>query len=347
MFLDARDLPTDTVLDCDVCIVGAGFSGIAAAWELDGTPWKVILLESGGRKLDPLTQDLHQGTTLRPGHGALHLYRERRFGGTSHVWGGRCNPFDAIDMEPRDWVEHSGWPITRQELDPYYVRAYDYCDLGRYGLTVEELLPPDAQKQMVPGLASDVVKTDRLWLFSLPTKFTKKFNDQLAQSSSVHVYLHTTCLSLETDPDSGRVEHVEMAFLTKNRFRIRAGQFMLVMGGLETTRLLMLLYRHHSGGIGNAHGNLGRFYISHITGNAGQVRFTPSGPLMWDYERTVDGVYCRRAFRIDEKVQRKRELLNFRAIPDFPEINDPSHGLAILSAMYLAKRFLVRRIPPE
>jgi cation diffusion facilitator CzcD-associated flavoprotein CzcO len=44
--LDAR-----TTLDATVCIIGAGAAGIALACELDGSGFKVILLESGGLRL--------------------------------------------------------------------------------------------------------------------------------------------------------------------------------------------------------------------------------------------------------------------------------------------------------
>lgn len=342
MFFDARNVAPGSTLECDICVVGAGFAGITAACELDGGPDKVILLEAGGTKFDKRHQDLYRGEALGINHGPLHLYRERRFGGTSHVWGGRCNPYDQIDMEARPWVEHSGWPVTREEMDPFYSRAFDACDIGRYGLTTEDLLPEHSASQMVDGLDSEIVRDDRPWLFSLPTNFAAKFGGQLRTSKQVEVYLNANCLMLLADSGGATVKHAQVGTLDGNRFLVRARYFILAMGGLETTRLLML-----SGDIGNATGHLGRYYTSHMTGNAGRVRFRPDLDLVWDYERTVDGVYCRRTLRIDPEVQRRDELLNFRAILDFPSPADPAHGQAVLSALYLVKRLFARRLPPE
>ena len=48
MHTDARTLPSGTVLEGDLCIVGAGASGITIAREFANSPLKVILLEGGG-----------------------------------------------------------------------------------------------------------------------------------------------------------------------------------------------------------------------------------------------------------------------------------------------------------
>ena len=42
--------------------------------------------------------------------------RQRRMGGSTTIWGGRCMPFDPIDFEPRDYIAHSGWPIGLDDL---------------------------------------------------------------------------------------------------------------------------------------------------------------------------------------------------------------------------------------
>src|SRR6202035_2397172 len=93
----------------------------------------IVLLESGGVRCEPRIQDLYKGQVVDPSkHGRLDLYRQRRFGGTTAVWGGRCAPFDDIDFEDRPYVPYSGWPIRKSDLDSYYLRAHQYCDLGAY-----------------------------------------------------------------------------------------------------------------------------------------------------------------------------------------------------------------------
>ena len=48
MIRDIRTSGAPELLDADVCIVGAGAAGIAIAREFISTPYRVILLESGG-----------------------------------------------------------------------------------------------------------------------------------------------------------------------------------------------------------------------------------------------------------------------------------------------------------
>ena len=61
MHHDARNIPDHSVIEGDVCIVGAGAAGISIALDWMNTPYKVILLESGGLQYDDQVQDLYKG----------------------------------------------------------------------------------------------------------------------------------------------------------------------------------------------------------------------------------------------------------------------------------------------
>lgn len=337
MLLDGRRVPSDRTVECDVCIVGAGAAGITLAHELDGTPSRVLLLESGGFEASKAAQDLNTGEVADPRHhGPLDGYRVRRFGGTSTVWGGWCAPFDRIDFQARPHVPHSGWPITKEELDPCYARAHAYCELGAYAYDVSRALA-GAPTPTIPGLSQPDVVTDRLWLVSPPTNFGKSYRSRLRQSQNVTVCLHATALKLLAGPPQ-RIDRLKVGSVDGHEFHVRARMFVLAAGGLETTRLLLLSDDVHRGGIGNDHDLVGRFYLSHLTGDVGEVALRPrDGRVVWGYQSTVDGVYCRRQLGIDQDCQQDERLLNFAAILDRPAPDDPSHGDGLLSAIYLAK----------
>ena len=347
MLFDARDIPAHTQLDCDVVIVGGGAAGITLARELSDTPLDVMLLEGGGWRHENATQALYKGDVVNPAqHGPLDKYRHRGIGGTSTLWGGRCAPFDDIDFERRPHVPHSGWPLGRSDLDACYERAHAYCHAGRYDYDAATL--PHGRLPMIPGLVSDEVLQDRLWRFSLPTNFARLFMPDLKQSGNVRVGLHANCLSIGLGAEGKHARELRVASLRGNVFTVRARQVVLAAGGLETTRLLLASRDVCPAGIGNDHDLVGRFYTSHITGELGEAVFTPKGgPIIWDYERSYDGVYCRRTLAIHPRVQRREGLLNFRCSLSHPPIADPSHRNGILSAAYLVKRFLINRIPPE
>ena len=348
MILDAREIAPETQLDCDIVIVGAGAGGIPLAHEFLKSSLNVVLLESGGYRCETGTQDLYKGEVLDPAHhGPLDKYRRRCFGGTTTVWGGRCAPFDAIDFERRPHVPHSGWPVSRQDMDPYYERAQAYCEAGRYTYEAAEALP-HGDAPMIPGFKSEDVAQEKIWRFSLPSNFAKLSSEAFKSSSNVRIFLHANCTKILTNKEGNHVTGLRVASLRGNEFTVRAKYYALAAGGLEVTRLMLASRDVRPAGIGNDHDLLGRFYSSHITGELGAAAFTPrGGPIIWDYELSHEGVYCRRALSIREATQRREKLLNFRCILSHPPIGDPGHRNPILSAVYLVKRFVIHKIPPE
>src|SRR5882724_11390730 len=144
MFIDARTLPRGTELHADVCVVGAGAAGITLAREFIGTNLDVCVLESGGLDPDPATQALAQGENVGSPYYDLELARARVFGGSTIHWAGVCRPLDTMDFEPREWVKHSGWPLTKAQLDPYYARAHVICQLGPYDYELRNWQTPAA-----------------------------------------------------------------------------------------------------------------------------------------------------------------------------------------------------------
>jgi choline dehydrogenase-like flavoprotein len=344
MLLDARTVPKDHTVEYDVCVVGAGAAGITVAHELDGSGLRVLLLESGGLSGSRATQELYAGEVSDPRHhGPLEKYRVRRFGGTTTVWGGWCAPFDASDFRARPHVPHSGWPIDGQDLDPFYARAHAYLELGSYDYDVGSALPGAPAASFPLGPAQDVV-TDKLWLISRPTDFGKTYLPALKRSTNVTVCLHGNAIELLALP-THHVDRVRVACLQGNRFEVRARAVVLAAGGLETTRLLLVSHGAHRGGIGNANGHLGRFYMSHLSGDVGEIELRPPNGIAAGYETTVDGVYCRRRWSVDPRRQEADGLLNFTAILDRPAPGDPSHGDSVLSAIYLAKLARGREAP--
>ena len=119
MHIDARTLDQGTQIEGDLCIIGAGAAGISMALEWKDSPYKVILLEGGGFDLESDIQDLYRGESVGQPYFPLQSSRLHYFGGTTGHWGGWCAPLDPIDFKKRDWVPQSGWPIQKEDLDPF------------------------------------------------------------------------------------------------------------------------------------------------------------------------------------------------------------------------------------
>lgn len=114
----------------DVCIIGAGAAGIALAMEFLGTHFRVVVLESGGLDNESQMQELNKAEVTGLPHQGIEKGRFRAFGGTTIAWGGQTIRLGAFDLQTRSWVPNSGWPITLQELEPYYDRAEQVLKLG-------------------------------------------------------------------------------------------------------------------------------------------------------------------------------------------------------------------------
>jgi choline dehydrogenase-like flavoprotein len=342
------ELDGQATLDTYICIIGAGAAGITLACELNGSGFKVLLLEAGGLRLDVAASDeLYRGTASAP-HPNPSEFRRVVFGGTTGTWGGRCVPFDPIDFEKRDYVADSGWPISYGDIAPYYPRAMEYCDAGIFDFSVGNSLkhgPRNSGKfgaplPTIPGLDDNsVVLADRIERYSLPTDFGKRYRAQLARSPNVTVLLNARCVALHIGHDEKRIESVTIVNRAGNRRRVNAQVFIVAVGGIETVRLLMQS-DSHGPGLGNHSGRLGRYYACHFENTLGRL-VVERGEPAFDFEKTYDGVYCRRKLQFSAEAQRRHRLLNSAFRLHFPSYSDASHGSSVLSAIYLAKSTLI------
>ena len=99
MISDASSIQHGACIRVDVCVVGGGPAGIALTLALSDLGLSVLMLESGHWKPEASTQSLYEGSVADERlHSPPDKYRQRRMGGSSAIWGGRCMPFDPIDF---------------------------------------------------------------------------------------------------------------------------------------------------------------------------------------------------------------------------------------------------------
>jgi choline dehydrogenase-like flavoprotein len=239
-------------------------------------------------------------------------------------------------------VPHSGWPIDRAALEPYYARAAVYCEIGAPLFDAATALP-DRPAKLLPGFDSAAVGDTTIERFSRPTDFGRLLERRLAAAPAVRVLLDAHCVGLAGAPNGAAIERVLCATFRPSRFSVRARRTVIAAGGLETARLLLAARDQAQRGLGEAplalaSSWLGRGYMSHLNGTVGAIRFTADPrAINYGYEVSPDGVYCRRRLSIAPAVQRELGLLNTTFRLHHPPINDPAHGQPVLSAMYLVK----------
>lgn len=342
MALAVLDELVEPALEARVCIIGAGAAGITLATELDGCGFKVVLLEAGKLRPDGSFTDYYRGGASPP-HPDPTQFRRVVFGGTTGVWGGRCVPFDPIDLEPRDHVASSGWPLRYAELARHYPAALRYCDAGAFDFSVAGSVAQP--KPTIAGFegtgegGAAVVMADRIERYSLPTNFGTRYRNRLRESANVSALLGARCLKLRKQKGGDRIESAEVIDRAGRRHTVRAEVFVLATGGIEVPRLLMLSDPEGSG-LGNREGCLGRYYMCHFENTVG--RMVPHGAAVaFDFERTRDGVYCRRQLRFTPLAMKEHRLLNMAFRLHFPSYSDATHGSSVMSGIYLAKSMLI------
>jgi choline dehydrogenase-like flavoprotein len=341
MILDAYDLPDGAELTAGVCIVGAGAAGIAMALELIDSGLDVLLLEAGGARDEQPTQSLYQGSVVDEAlHSPPDRYRQRRFGGSTTIWGGRCMPLDPIDFEARGYMPHSGWPIGLDALRPYYPKANRLCEAGDFAYTVEEAFAAP-RRPMIDGFSSPHFTANTLERFSCPTDFAARYQHRLRAAANLRVVLHANVVRVQLNAAGNAAENLCVRTLNGKALNVRADRIVLATGGLEVARLLLASNDVQPQGIGNAHDVVGRYYMCHLAGTIGTLQFAAREEAVWHgYDVSDEGIYCRRRLALTAETQRTQAIGNFIARLHHPRITDPAHRTGILSLLYLAKLFI-------
>lgn len=311
---DGRKLADGESIETDVCIVGAGASGIALALELINTPFNVALFESGGLKLKHKTQLLYRGESTGRPYFDIEFTKQRYFGGATNKWFGRCRPLDNIDFERRDWVPYSGWPFGKEELDPYYERAHTVCQLAPYNY--DPSFWEDNEKKALPFDNTGI--ESKIFQFSPPTRFGKEYLTDIENAKNFKIFLFSNAVSISLNPDGKKVDHVKFVTLNGKTFKVNAKIFILAASALEITRLLLVSNDIQNSGIGNHNDMVGRFFMEHPHIFCGALS-SPLSPKysnfynVLDYSRNEGNLGTVGALGFTEDMIRRQQLLNASA----------------------------------
>ena len=261
-FIDARTIETGTVQTPDLAIIGGGPAGIALAMALAGTPFKILLLESGGMNFDPAVQKLYAGQ--QSGYEPLDADRLRYLGGGTNHWGGWCRPMDASDFTARDWVPGSGWPFGREALEPYFPRAQALVEAGAWAYDLGGDALAASQGPLLPlgkgGLYTTWFQFSKMRGDVLPTQFGHRYAADLRAQSNLAVWLNASITGIRLAADATRVDHLDVATLTGKKFTVRPRHAVLACGGIENARLLLASNDVMTSGIGNGADLVGRYF---------------------------------------------------------------------------------------
>ncbi len=251
-------------LECTACIIGAGIAGLIAATRLaEKHPHqKFLLLESGLKHFDSSINALNQ--IENPAENYLGaLFRRRGLGGTSLAWAGKLLPLSRNDTKPRPYLDLPGWPFDVAELDPYQRELEDL--MGVDGRSLEE----DITAQLDPK--SLLLRDNPDFCLRWPKRPTLKnhnlahvFRKQLQRLGNLEVWLDATVSGFDVDPSSGRIRALKVTNQRLRSVTVKAREYLIAAGTLESTRLLLLADRHGNDLISRESNALGRYFNDHF-----------------------------------------------------------------------------------
>jgi len=310
----------------DVTVIGAGPAGITLALECARHGQSVLLLESGDKTRLDEAQDLSLAHLVDPRtHYDMAVSVARRFGGTSNLWGGRCQQLDPIDFTVRPGLVDAKWPMGLEELLPFYGTACSYASCG------SPIFSAEIGDSICDPALVDATKVAR---FSNQPRFQVAHKRSLS-SAQIDVRLNVTVTDFELQ-ESGRVKALIVAGPDRERYRLPVNRVAIACGGLESTRLLLCMQRKHPDLFGGATGSLGRYYMGHLIGEIADISFsTERIARAFDFFVDGNGSYVRRRLVASDAAQRRHNLLNCSFWPVVLPVSDAAHGSGLLSLAYL------------
>jgi choline dehydrogenase-like flavoprotein len=333
MIIEPSQLDSDE-LSCQVCIIGSGAAGIVLALELAKQRLDVVLVSGGGYEQSVADRKLYEGS-IDPAnpHEPLEENRHRAFGGGTKRWGGRLVPYEAIDLERRDFVPLSGWPIPFEDVASRFAQSAKWCELA--GDDFHRTTRP-GDRDLPDTLGGGAIETTPCERWSTPTDFGIHYRGALAAADNIRVLIDYHAVDLRLDDDLARVESVKLVSRRGRAVRVAAKVFILAAGGLENPRILLASRSQIAGGVGNHSDMVGRCYMSHLAGTHGRLALArPDKPPFYRFHKDRQGAYLRRRFRLSDNAQRRNRVMNVIGFPFRPAIDDPSHGDAALSTLWL------------
>jgi choline dehydrogenase-like flavoprotein len=306
MHIDARTLDNNSIIEGDICILGAGAAGISIALDWQDSPYKVILLEGGGFEYDEQVQELYAGKTTGQKYFPLKASRLHYFGGTTGHWAGMCSPFDPIDFKQRNWVPESGWPISKKDLDPFYVKANKWLNLGPYNYEY------DYWNSQLPNLKpfpfDKKIIYNKMWQYS-QARYGDLYKKTIVEAKNIHLYTYANVVDIQANEAVNRVTEVLVKNHVGKSHRVKAKHFIMACGCIQNARLLLASNSQAKAGLGNDQDLVGRYFQEHLEVASAELWLAkpfPTDLYSWDYGETKASA----ELAFTEEVQSQEKILN-------------------------------------
>ena len=311
-----------------VCIIGSGVGAGTLALKLAEMNISFVIVEAGdiNNETDAVTKD-HVGRDFK-----LRTTTSIQLGGTSNLWHGVLSPLDEIDFERRDWIPGSGWPISYNDLIPYYKQSAEILGLEDYNYFDLNKLDEQYSSELKKITFDSNVLENKIFQQPLPAKNFKQDVIKLTKDSDrFHCIYNTVALSFNMEGE--KVQSLTVGRITGDKQKITADIYVAAAGALETPRLLLNSHYGNGLSVGNETDNVGRYLMDHPMGNLCQVQFKkPQKAAIYSDLKYKPNIKIKTGLEFTRKCQELNKLPNhnFYMRPSFVEgIDDRSEKIKL------------------
>ncbi len=248
-----------------VVVIGAGAVGLYAAAQLVSRGRRVVVIEAGGADLGSFGADSY--VSVGHPHTGIRLGRGRNLGGTTSLWGGQLVEFQPIDFAGREWIEGSRWPVSYEEIAPYYRPTYKNLGLP------EGLLNDDEVWRGVscgrPNLGPEFEVFFTRWMGA--PNFAELFARQIQSDERMSILTERSAVGFRGD--GARLTAVRVVGRGGQAHWIEGDTFILAAGTIENARLLLHAAQDPDWEAPwKSNENTGRYFQDHLGGSIGSVQ---------------------------------------------------------------------------
>ncbi len=288
-----------------------------------------MVLEGGGRDIEDAAQEPYRSEVVGHEHRGIHTGRFRAHGGTTTRWGGQILELNAEDFERREWIPGSGWPFSRDELEPFYRRALDFEGLGG-------VLQNDADVWKSLGLTEPFFPELQSYLtrWCPEPNFARLHAKALETNDNLQIWLHANAVELLMDGETVRALRVRTQ--QGSEALVHADHFIFCMGTIECVRFFL---QPRAGDLPwNRSGLLGRHFQDHVDANAARV--IPRDRRQ--FAELFDNIFLRGfkyhpKLRLSPDEQRRARTLNCAATMSFSSNVDEALAATKTTAKHLLR----------
>ena len=309
-----------------VAIVGAGPAGMALALALARAQIDTVVIELGSEREDASATALSSAAAISPtNHAPLEIATNRRLGGATWTWSGRCVDIDPIDFEPRPDAEVPGWPITYEDATADATAAATFLGIGK----------PQFETQLA-GFAAESVLRTRLERWCIDPRLARRHAAEIRTSAKARFYTGLTCTGITLDTNGRFARGLRVKYRSGSEHLVTARHYVLAASGIETARLLLASNEIASAVANNSCGWLGRGYMGHFEGVLADIILDGLSEDALDYRLDDTGCFIRPRLMLAPEAIRGNGLLNIAFFPSNVPLGNWRHRSGALSAAALA-----------